>query len=325
VPYDPGHGESMPRKAPRSLVLARLQDASWIESQARQHPVTAPLMEVVDLARPGAAATSLSSWQSHVLRQARIAQLAGALGLCSNDADLLLRSEKWDVHRAVSSFVSKPRATCKGAKLSRHAYERGLAVGDDSEMLNSSADAAGSLEDGARLDDDAASGDDDGDEEIMCEVCFESVPIGFSKSMSCGHRFCSLCWQEHLHYLASTGPSCLLQGSCLQHGCGQGIPESFWQAEARPADLRLFEHFLLVSFVNQQPMLAFCESEPLLPGSLATSDQGSSQGNNTGSSGSSSANDSSGGGNAAAEPASGAGTGDQPPSSKESTFLPDDE
>lgn len=135
-------------------------------------PASAMIVEVADLLQAGSPSASLTASQTHLLRMARAAQLAGTLGLSLDDGELLLRAQKWDVERAVSTFLDDPVMTAEASKLSPDGRAHASTyVATSSDASSGSGAAALGASSG-----DSAAAEDNTDEEFMCEVCFACVP-----------------------------------------------------------------------------------------------------------------------------------------------------
>ncbi|KAK2163122.1 hypothetical protein LSH36_85g05039 [Paralvinella palmiformis] len=90
-----------------------------------------------------------------------------------------------------------------------------------------------------------------------CPVCLQRCPAEIMSGLTCGHRFCNDCWQQHfavqIQTAVSTGIECMFKDCCVL------VPEDFvLQIVTNPKIRDKYQEFCFRDYVNSHPELRFC-------------------------------------------------------------------
>lgn len=97
------------------------------------------------------------------------------------------------------------------------------------------------------------------DEEIECSICMLSVntwamlELG---SMSCGHTFCSTCWENYLTLKIQEGDAHHI--SCPEYGCDILVPVEVIEKSVTPEVARRYLQFDIKAFVESSRSIKWC-------------------------------------------------------------------
>lgn len=92
---------------------------------------------------------------------------------------------------------------------------------------------------------------------VMCPVCMQKVSPEGVHSLSCGHGFCSECWQTYFQYQIQYGHSTAIE--CMGKGCNILVPEDFVQNILTNSNLRdKYQEYAFKDHVKSHPELRFC-------------------------------------------------------------------
>ena len=99
--------------------------------------------------------------------------------------------------------------------------------------------------------------------ENECLMCFDDVPAKQAAHLSCGHVFCTDCWNGHLRYALDNNAANSVSTRCPMKGCPVVCGELTFQTmlSLRPADakyLSKYRSFLVSSFVSDSECCAYC-------------------------------------------------------------------
>jgi ariadne-1 len=99
---------------------------------------------------------------------------------------------------------------------------------------------------------------------VTCGVCFCDVPKQDTLAMSCGHRFCSDCWLQHVSIGVNEGMSRRLR--CMAPGCGvlcndDTVRQLLGNRNEREL-LRKFNDSIVDGFVEDNRRVKWCPSAP---------------------------------------------------------------
>jgi ariadne-2 len=93
---------------------------------------------------------------------------------------------------------------------------------------------------------------------IVCNVCYQSCPAEYQKSLSCGHSYCRECWSNHLEVHILNGMTTNIE--CMAIGCHILVPEDFaLNLLTTKSSLRdKYMQFAFRDYVNSHPRLRYC-------------------------------------------------------------------
>lgn len=94
--------------------------------------------------------------------------------------------------------------------------------------------------------------------DFECPVCFSTVDeTGVKTLPSCGHTFCSNCWDYHFTVQLQSGTVGNI--SCMQAKCTSQVPDDFvLGCLSSPQNQSKFQELLLMDYVVSHPQLRFC-------------------------------------------------------------------
>eukprot|EP00798_Chlamydomonas_sp_ICE-L_P010388 gene10388-8330_t len=151
-----------------------------------------------------------------------IKEVTSISGISDEAASRVLRKYKWDVSRVHEEWFSDMNAVQEAV---------GLAKED--------------------ADEPSSSGED------RCMICFDTFTKKAMRAASCGHYFCTTCWQGYLTAAIASGPSSL-DLRCPLPDCTACVPVKFVTEVASPADQAKYKEFALRSFVEDNRKISWC-------------------------------------------------------------------
>lgn len=91
----------------------------------------------------------------------------------------------------------------------------------------------------------------------VCSICLDSFRDDRGESLSCGHKFCDICWSSHLEVQVSQGNTLAIE--CMAQGCRLLVPEEFSLNRLKRASFReKYMQFAFTDYVKSHPNLRFC-------------------------------------------------------------------
>jgi len=92
-----------------------------------------------------------------------------------------------------------------------------------------------------------------------CLVCMDDYKNADSFALPCGHRYCSVCWQNYLEVKINDGAECIT-AKCMAPKCKCVVHEEAYKKIVSPKLFEAYSKFLLRSFVDDNPKVKWCPS-----------------------------------------------------------------
>jgi len=96
------------------------------------------------------------------------------------------------------------------------------------------------------------------DESFVCGICYDDeITSSDSYAMSCGHRFCNVCYKSFLETTVEEGPLRILKATCPSHDCTERIT-GVELNDLIPRHVEKWKDCFLRQFVDQDGLYRFC-------------------------------------------------------------------
>jgi len=92
---------------------------------------------------------------------------------------------------------------------------------------------------------------------FSCAICLETVPADKTYALSCGHRYCKLCWKEYLEVKLKDGPG-VVHTTCPWPKCKVVVHSDAFSSLLKESDRKLYQKYLLKCLVEDNPKTKWC-------------------------------------------------------------------
>ena len=94
-----------------------------------------------------------------------------------------------------------------------------------------------------------------------CMICYSELNDSNSKSLPCGHTFCTECWQEYLVEKVNEGYMGIY-ANCMQNGCNMMVTHSMFVEllENCPKEKVSYWKWLCKSFTEENSNIQWCSN-----------------------------------------------------------------
>mmetsp|Transcript_42957 Transcript_42957/g.108434 ORF Transcript_42957/g.108434 Transcript_42957/m.108434 type:complete len:526 (-) Transcript_42957:588-2165(-) len=166
--------------------------------------------------------------EDHLLKESEkmIKDIMEFCNLTSTEAAVLLRYSKWNREDLISQYLEDSARLLKAAGIKTVAKKK-------------------------------VSKTDSSSRHVTCLVCLEKVRRSKAFSLGCRHKYCRDCWAGYLENQIAEGPECV-KAICIRPGCTEVVHEKAYKKLVSPELYSKYEHYLLRSFVEDNPLVKWC-------------------------------------------------------------------
>ncbi|KFK36711.1 hypothetical protein AALP_AA4G159700 [Arabis alpina] len=93
--------------------------------------------------------------------------------------------------------------------------------------------------------------------EVTCRICFDMFLHKDMESVSCGHVFCSTCWNGYLRTSINDGAGCLML-KCPDPSCSAAVGRDLVEKVCSEEEKIKFENYFLRSYVEGSKKMKWC-------------------------------------------------------------------
>lgn len=184
-------------------------------------------------------------------QRSMIFRVSEKLQVSQSSAATLLLNCRW---RELDCYEEWREPETREALLARSNIKHCL----DGSFLNSAPDEMAVSASGAPI---AVPMEDDEEEEITCQVCYDDLPVEQTFGMRCGHRLCIPCYREYLEneIMGGTagGASCL-RSACPAYKCTESVGEEVFEMLLDPETFQRYRQLQWQSFVDDAEDYCWC-------------------------------------------------------------------
>jgi len=165
-------------------------------------------------------------------QRSRVLSAERKLEVSEGAAEIMLRYTNWDLH----SLIAKHRR--------------------DKKLLYKDAGCISQINNVVKYVDDPG-------EEMDCGICLCDVKKGDTFAMSCGHRYCLVCWKRHLEVAVKAGTSSgasAVHLNCPGEKCKEVIPKLVFEMILESKEFKTYQDRFISSFVDSSADLCWCTS-----------------------------------------------------------------
>ncbi len=183
---------------------------------------------------------------------ALVNEVSALLDMDTPQAEILLRSEKWNKERLTNSYFEDPEK-CKEKCGLKH-YERAIVERLESMVLKE--DGEGELRVESVKSEGGKEEKDQGGN-FNCRICRVEQPSKEAIHMGCDHQFCADCYRGYVVSAVGSGPACILL-NCPEHKCDEALPSTLFEKLCDEKSFKRYQQFVLRHYVEQSKTMRFC-------------------------------------------------------------------
>ncbi|KAJ4840373.1 putative E3 ubiquitin-protein ligase ari7 [Turnera subulata] len=95
------------------------------------------------------------------------------------------------------------------------------------------------------------------DAELVCGICFDTLPRDRIASAACGHPFCKQCWSGYISTTINDGPGCLTL-KCPDPSCQAAVGQDMVNALTSSEDREKYARYLRRSYIEDNRKTKWC-------------------------------------------------------------------